>query len=188
MDLTRTASAHERERTRLLLLEAAQLESEAVQTERDLEAVRAEIEREVQQQQAEPEPAGLQDALRQLAAMGFPEGDAHAALLAMSGRPIGPAELEQAMNYLLTGEMPAWHQPAEPERIDPNDPVATAEAIDRLIGMVTRGEEHRTEEYRTCFRMLLEKGSIRWRCVDGRHCYCRHDCAVQSCSPCKSWA
>jgi hypothetical protein len=139
------------------------------------------------------EPNGLGAALERLMGMGFVESEARAALLATRRRSIGAREIEQATQMLLSGEVPdpgsdspqdspsydaspfgGRHGGRDPERwlepsssaedtFDPSDPVATTERIEMLMALVAASAEYRTEEYLTCYRILMEKESVQWR-------------------------
>lgn len=137
------------------------------------------------------EPNGLSTALAQLTGMGFVESEARRALLATRRRSIGERQIEQAMQMLLSGEVPdadapqihpvydhspiggpyrrrdadQWIDPAAPgeDEFDPSDSAATTQRIDQLMDLVASDDRYRTDEYRTCFRILMEQESVQWR-------------------------
>ena len=134
------------------------------------------------------EPNGLSTALGHLVGMGFVESEARAALLATHSQSIGQREIEQATHMLLSGAVPdaddhspfggydrtpfggsycsrdedQWVEPGAEDGFDASDAAATMERIEQLMNLVAPNDRYRTDEYQTCYRILMEKESVQW--------------------------
>jgi len=119
-------------------------------------------------------PVGLDGGVDQLSKMGFPSEEARQALLMLRRAQIGPREITQAAAHLC-GAQPydenayvegdyddGVRADDEPPPVDPTDEAAVSAAIAQLIAIIAPSEEHQTDEYRLCYRQILEKDTIEW--------------------------
>ena len=55
-----------------------------------------------------------------------------------------------------------WMDPGAEDGFDPSDAAATTERIEQLMNLVAPNDRYRTDEYQTCYRILMEKESVQW--------------------------